>query len=572
MTDFDYTTDVLIVGSGAAGLVAALTADDHGLETLVVEKSAKIGGASSYSGGGLWIPNNHVIKRAGIEDSFEEAITYMEDVIEDVGPASSRERKVAFLERGPEMVEFLERLGFEWVAGTGYSDYYPDRPGGKAEGRGIEGKIFNAKRLGEWQQHLLLNPMTPPLPMYTNEVNSFALAGATLKGFRTAAKVIGLRFAGRKLLGQDPMTNGRSLVGQLLLLNVQRELPIWRESPLIELIQDGDEITGVVVERKGRRVRVKARRGVILAAGGFARNAEMRAEYQPQPSSTEWTSVPPGDTGDAVRAGIEVGADTALMDDAWWGPTMVDPSDGTPLFMLWERALPHGIIVDSKGERFMNEAESYVDAGHHQYERNGVEPAIPAWLVVDARHRRRYPMGSMLPGFTPKSAYESGMVVKASSLGELAGKIGVDAAGLSETVSRFNEMAEKGVDRDFGRGRTAYDQVYGDPSNKPNPNLGTLEKAPFYAVKVWPGDLGTKGGLLTDEHARVVDKEGSPIKGLYAAGNTTASVMGRTYPGPGSTIGPATTFAYIAALHLSEEADGRDSKTRRDEATQRSPA
>jgi 3-oxosteroid 1-dehydrogenase len=560
MSSFDRTVDALIVGSGAAGLVAALTADDEGLSTLIVEKSEKIGGASAYSGGGLWIPNNHVIKRAGVNDSLEEALTYMETVIEDVGPASSKERKLAFLRQGPEMVQFLERLGFQWVAGLGYSDYYPDKPGGKAEGRGIEGKAFDVGRLGQWRQHLLMNPLTPPIPIYTNEVGRFALVAKTPAGFLTAVRAVGGRMLGGRLLGKRLMTNGKSLVGQLLYLNLQRNLPIWRASPLVELIVEDGEVLGAVVEHDGERVRVRAQRGVLLCAGGFARNGLMRATYERAPTSTEWTSVPPGDTGDAIRAGVDLGAATALMDDAWWGPTLVDPATGTPSFILWERSFPHSIIVDSSGQRFMNESESYTDAGHHQYDRNQTVPAIPAWLIVDARHRRRYPMATLPPGLTPKSALKSGFITKARSLPELANMIGVDPAGLHSTVTRFNEMARHGVDEDFDRGRTAYDHVYSDPSHEPNPNLGTIERSPFYAVKVWPGDLGTKGGLLTDEHARVLREDGQSIRGLYAAGNTTASVMGRTYPGPGSTIGPATTFAYIAMRHLAKASAAADAK------------
>jgi 3-oxosteroid 1-dehydrogenase len=453
------------------------------------------------------------------------------------------------------MVAFLERLGFEWLPGLGYADYYPDKPGGKAEGRGVEGKVFDVKRLGAWREHLLLNPLTPRIPLYTNEVGKFALMAKTGAGFMTAVRAVGGRMIGRRLLGQIPMTNGRALVGRLLELNLQRNLPIWRSSPLVELIVQDGAVLGAVVERDGQRVRVRAQRGVLLCAGGFAKNAQMRETYEQAPTSTEWTSVPPGDTGDAIRAGIDIGAATALMDDAWWGPTLVDPATGTPSFILWERSFPHAIIVDAAGERFMNESESYVDAGHHQYERNQTVPAIPAWLIVDARHRRRYPMATLPPGFTPRSAFKSGFITKAPTLDELARKIGVDPAGLTRTVKRFNEMARTGVDEDFDRGRTAYDHVYGDPSNQPNPNLGPIEQAPFYAVKVWPGDLGTKGGLLTDEHARVVRESGEPIPGLYAAGNTTASVMGRTYPGPGSTIGPATTFAYIAMRHVAGETE-----------------
>lgn len=543
----EHETDVLIVGSGAAGLVASLRAHARGLRTLVVEKSEKIGGASAYSGGGLWIPDNHVSKAAGLADSFEEALTYMESIIGDAGPASSRERKVAFLENGPRMVRFLEELGFRWVAAAGYADYYPDKPGGKELGRGIEGRVFDARRLGEWRQHLLMNPLSAPVPIYTAEVSRFVLMVCTLRGFFTAVWVLLVRMLGRRLLGQIPMTNGKSLVGQLLLLNLRRKLPIWRSSPMLELVVQDGRVVGAVVEREGQRIAVRASRGVLLCAGGFAKNQEMRETFEEAPVSVAWSSVPPGDTGDAIRAGVGIGAATALMDDAWWGPTLVDPASGKPSFILWERSCPHSIIVDASGSRFMNEAESYVDAGHHQYERNRTVPAIPAWLVVDARHRRRYLMASLPPGSTPKSAIHSGFIVKADSLDELARKIGVDPGGLAKTVARFNEMARRGVDEDFGRGRTAYDRLYGDPSNKPHPNLGTIERAPFYASKVFPGDLGTKGGLLTDEHARVLRTDGTPIPGLYAAGNSSASVMGRSYAGPGATLGPATTFAYIAA-------------------------
>jgi succinate dehydrogenase/fumarate reductase flavoprotein subunit len=548
VSEFDRTVDVLVAGSGAAGLVAALRADWHGLSTLLVEKSDKIGGTSAYSGGGLWVPNNAVTEADGLRDSFDEALTYLDDIIGDAGPASSHERRVAFLTEGPAMIAFLIDQGFRWRRATGYADYYPHRPGGKAEGRGIEPQLFDANRLGAWREHLRMSLM-PPLPMYTNEASSFALMVKTRHGAATAARVVG-RLIGQRLRGHRPLTNGHSLVAQLLALNLEHNLPIWRESPLLELITEDGVVVGAVVEHDGRPQRIRAMRGVVLTTGGFARNPEMRAQYGPAPSSVEWTSVPPDDHGDGIRAGLAVGADTALMDDAWWGPTLLDPATGHPSFILWERSFPHSIIVDAAGARFMNESESYVDAGHAQYERNATVKAIPAWMIVDTDHRRRYPMATLPPGLTPKSALESGYITKASTLEELAGRIGVDPAGLRETVTRFNTMAERGVDEDYGRGSNAYDNWYGDPSVTPNPNLGPIARAPFYALQVWPGDLGTKGGLLTDERARVLDGDGTPIGGLYAAGNASASVMGRTYAGPGATLGPAATFAFVAADDL----------------------
>jgi 3-oxosteroid 1-dehydrogenase len=337
------------------------------------------------------------------------------------------------------------------------------------------------------------------------------------------------------------------LVGQLAYLAMQRSIPIWTNCPMVELIQENGAVTGVVVEKEGERTTIPAK-AVILTAGGFAHNNEMRQKYHPHPITTDWTVANPGDLGDAIRAGIGIGAATALMDDAWWGPCFIH-SKGVSQFMIWERSFPYSIIVDSAGKRFMNESASYVDCGHWQYERNQKVPAIPAFLITDAHHRKYYPLGVGLPGVTPKEYFESGMLTKADTLSELAQKLGVDPKGLEETVQKFNHYAVAGKDPDFHRGDSAYDRIYSDPRVKPNPNLAPLTQPPFYAVKVWPGDLGTKGGLLTDEHARVLDKNGKPIAGLYAAGNTSASVMGHTYPGPGSTIGPAMVFGMIAGRH-----------------------
>jgi len=256
----------------------------------------------------------------------------------------------------------------------------------------------------------------------------------------------------------------------------------------------------------------------------------MRTKYQKAPITTEWTLAPPTDTGDAIRMGMEIGAATALMDDAWWFPMILDPTSGDRIICLFERALPHSIIVDSSANRFTNESQSYIDVGHDIYRRHQDVSAIPAWMILDNNHRRKYPLGNLLPGFAPQSALDS-YVYKGESLDELAGKIGLDPRPLNKTVQRFNDMARRGVDEDFGRGQTAYDLYFGDPKSTPNKALGPIERGSFYAVKVWPGDLGTKGGLLTDEYGRVIDQGGRPIRGLYAAGNTTASVMGRTYPG-----------------------------------------
>ncbi len=543
--------DLLIIGAGAAGLCAALRAHSRGLRPLVVEKSSKIGGASAYSGGGVWIPNNHVSKAAGVPDSVSNALKYLEHLIGDAGPVSSKQRKMAFLTKGPEMVAFLEGIGFKWRCARGYPDYYPDQPGGNI-GRTIEGDIFDLKSLGDWEKYLLLKPDDIGFAGHCDEYRHIPIFKRTFKSFWMFIKIGLFRSLGRKLLGQRPATFGKSLVAQLMFLSKNRRIAIWRQSPLVKLLVENDRVVGALVDGEGTLTSIRAEKGVLLCAGGFARNLEMRQKHAQEPASNKWTMVPSGDTGDAVQAGQNVGAELALMDDAWWGPVFVNPLTGENWFALAERSLPHSIIVDSEGQRFMNESQNYTDCGHAQYNRHKLVPAIPAWFIFDSQHRNKYMLWTFLPGKTPKSSFSSGFITTAETIQDLAAKIGVNEEGLKTTVSHFNEMAARGIDDDFGRGRTAYDNFLGDPTCKPNPNLGPLNKGPFFAIRVWPGDLGTKGGLLTDENARVVGKDGKPIQGLYAAGNTSASVMGRTYPGAGATIGPALTFAFIAADHIAE--------------------
>ncbi|MFZ5443089.1 MAG: FAD-binding protein [Myxococcota bacterium] len=549
MASFEHEFDVVVVGSGAAAFTTALTAKERGLSPVVVEATGMLGGNSAISGGGVWIPNTHVMKRAGQSDSYEEARQYLDLCVGDVGPASSPARRHAFLTRGPEMVKWLEDLGFEWVFGLGYADYYPERPGGKPNGRGIEGRKYDIKRLGKWADKLRFSVRA--IPIYTNEVSKMAVSLRTLQGFFTAARVIGLEATFPRLIGKQLVGLGNALMGRLLELLLARQVPLWLDSPMKDLIIEHGRVVGVELEREGKRVRVGAKRGVMLASGGFEKNAKMRAQYQQAPVTDAWTSGTEGNTGHPIEVARRAGAALALMDDAWWGPTMLNPETNAPQFMLQERSLPFCFIVAKDGKRFMNESESYVDAGHHQYERNRTVEAIPAWQIMDSRHRAHYPFGPAMPGSGgTRKLLASGLLVEAPTLEELAKKIGVDGAGLVETARRFNEFAKTGKDLDFHRGDSAYDRVYSDPTVKPNPNLGAVEKPPFYAAKVYPGDLGTKGGVLTDEHARALREDGSVIEGLYAAGNCSASVMGRTYPGPGSTLGPAMVFGYAGALHM----------------------
>ena len=545
--DWDRIVDVLVVGSGAAGLTAAIAAADEFLDVLVVESTDLWGGTTAISGGGVWMPNNPLMADAGVPDSTEKALTYMEEVIADVGPASSRERKLAFLHAAPEVVSFLAGHGVQWMRSKDYPDYYPDRPGGMI-GRSLEVKPFNTKLLGTWFQASRAAKSGVPAPLMTDDVwelsRAWSTPGGFLRGARFVFRTLGGLARGRRLYGL-----GGALTSSLMNIVRGQQIPVWLSSPLTDLIQDDDgAVLGAVVTHRGRSVRIRARKGVVLGAGGFARNAEWRKKYHGL--DQEYSSAPDGDRGDVIDLVAQRGGALALMDDAWWGPSTVAPGGGVA-FSLSERSMPHSLVVDSSGRRYLNESESYVDFGHHMLERNKTVPANPSWLVMEARHTRRYLFSAIMVG--RKKWMAGGLLLKDDSLAGLAARMGVPEENLVSTVQRFNGFARTGIDEDFGRGNTAYDNYYGDPGVKPNPNLGALEKGPFTAVRLYPGDLGTKGGLVTDADARVLREDGSVLAGLYAAGNTAASVMGRTYPGAGATIAPAMVFGYLAARHAAEQ-------------------
>ena len=549
--EFEHTTNVVVVGSGAAGLTAALAAHDAGREVIVLESMNEVGGSTAKSGGGFWIPNNPYMKACGVDDSNEAALTYLNQVIPEKGPASSKERREAYVKHAPELVTWLEGLGFKAIYARGYPDYYPECSGGCSEGRCVESDLFDPRLLGkQWKDKV----HTIPVPMHTYEANKFTLVLRTWSGFSTTMDIVLRRTILWRLLGKRRVSMGGALIGQLLKMLLDRSVPVWLETPLQSLITEGDAVVGVVAKKWGKSIRIRATHGVMLAAGGFEHNDAMRQQYQQHPITAEWTSGAAGNKGDGIQAGIAVGAAVEMMEEAWWMPTLMPKSGPVPT--LFERSLPYSMIVDSSGQRFMNESQSYVECGHQQYERNKVVPAIPAYLILDSRHRKYYMLGtSMFPRITPKSAYKEGFVTRADSLPELARKMGIDENGLVATAKRFSQFARNGKDEDFHRGESAYDRFYSDPRVKPNPNLGPIDEPPFYALKIWPGDLGTMGGLLTDEHGRVLRKDGSVVPGLYAAGNNTASVMGRTYPGPGSTIGPAMVFGMLGGRHAAARAD-----------------
>ncbi|CEJ93288.1 hypothetical protein VHEMI08887 [[Torrubiella] hemipterigena] len=555
---YDSEVDVLIVGSGAAGLTAALRARFLGLKPLVVEKTSHLGGTSAYSGGCLWIPQNFASIAAGISDSPADALGYMNAVVGDVGAASSPARKLAYLQQGPQMVNFLHQLGFNWVVSKGCPDYYPSAPGAMHSwGRTMEPAVFDLEKLGAWKQYMRVKPRAIP-PLFAYESFSLTKAGSSIGDTATGLLVVS-RGWWKKTLGEQPVTMGQSLVGQLLYLNLGLGNKMWRETSLVGLIQANDgSVLGAQVQQGDKLCNIRARKGVLLCAGGYARNKQMRQTHGPSPSSIEWTNVAEGDTGDAIVAGVKAGAATTLMDNAWWGPAIKDPNTGTYIFALQERSRPHSIIVDQTGSRFMNEAAPYVEAGNNQYRRNQVAKSIPAWLIIDSNHRKRYFLGSLMPRQEPKIGLEAGHIHKADSLDELAVKLSLPPPALQETVTRFNSMAQKGTDLDFHRGESLFERYFGDVKVSPNPSLGGLTTPPYYAVTLVPGDLGTIGGLQTDEDGRVLRKDASVISGLYAAGNTAASVMGRSYIATGATLGPALTFAFVAVNHMAQRSISTD--------------
>ena len=543
----DRSVDLAIVGSGGGGLVAALAAIDLGLEPLVLEKQGKVGGSTGMSGGIIWMPDNPLMRAEGVPDSHEDGLAYLDDVVGDAGPASSPERRETFLNEGHRMITFLQRKGVRFLRCEGYSDYYPNANGGNARGRSIEGVPFDAGNLGRWRGQLWPSlGSSHGLAVLTNELRSVQYFNRSPQAFTVAARVF-LRTRLAKLRRREVLTNGASLVGQLLkaLMDLDRDDCVWTHAAVDDLIVEDGRVVGVRVVRDGTPVDIEARRGVLLAAGGFARNAAMRRQYSgDQPNEAEWTIANPGDTGEVLTTAMGLGAKTDLLDEAWWLP-MTGRFLGTSS-VGQGRQRPRAIYVDSAGHRFCNEANSYVEVGKAMY----ANKAVPCWQIFDEGYCRRYaPTANPFQRRLPPGAVESGAVRRADTLDGLAEQIGVDAAGLVRTVERFNRSAVKGLDPDFGRGQSAYNDCLGDPGHKPNRALGPIDQPPYYATEIYPGDVGTCGGLLTNAQAQVLDEHDQPIPGLYATGNITATVMGRTYPGAGASIANTMVFGYVAARH-----------------------
>jgi 3-oxosteroid 1-dehydrogenase len=558
---FDHEVDVLVVGSGAGGMVTALTARAEGLATLIIEKSRYWGGSTARSGGGAWVPNAPALLREGQRDDPERVIDYVMAIAGDRVP---RSRIARYVDQAPKMMEFLESQsawladGFFWI--RGYSDYHPDQ-GGNVLGRGLWAMPIDRRLLGEEMAslHPGVRRMQLPLGAWITSVDLHELLAIRWGG--PAHKKILLKLAWRilraRVLGERIGASGQALATRLRLTLREQGIDIWRETPMRELLTDGDgRVIGVRAERDGRSLTIRARRGVVLASGGFDHNLPMRARYQPG-ITQDWSLGAAGNVGDGITAGESLGAATDLMEDAWWQPVMPSAADGSLVGLVAERQYPGQFIVNGAGRRFVNEATPYITfcqtvlAGHQ----TGVSH-IPCWQIIDSVAWKRNIIAGHLPGLPmPKPWIKAGTAFTAGSVEGLARQIGVDPATLRRTADRYNGLVDGGHDDDFGRGESAYDRYYGDPSY-PNPNLAHVVKPPFYAFAIVPGDLGTKGGLLTDEDARVLRGDGSVIEGVYACGNVSASVMGTKYAGPGATLGPAMAFGYVAARHIAAHPAG----------------
>ncbi len=549
----EMEVDVLAVGAGMGGMCAALFASLHGLRTLLCEKTDQIGGTTATSAGTVWIPG------ASADDDVTAASRYLEA---ETGNRGSRELRAAFIESGPAALHSLQshtEVKFQLV--MPHPDYHPDFPGWSAGGRAFAAVPFDGRKLG--RDFALVRPPISPfmvlggLMLGRDDIRHFVKPFASLASFRHVAGIVLRHSADRLVFDRGTrLVMGNALVARLLFSLRRAQVPLALRSSLIELLTDGGRVQGAALERDGVRRRILARRGVILATGGFSHSDQLRATLLGK-LGAERSLAFAGDSGDGILAGRAVGA--ALGDAgraAFWMPVSILSRPGSETIyphIFLDRAKPGLIAVNSAGRRFVDEAVSYHDFVAAMVRSHEVVATIPAWLLCDRAFLRDYGLGLVHPGSSNaklRQFADAGYLRTAPSLGALAEQIGVDAEALGETVDRHNRACGRGIDEAFGKGRTMFDRHNGDPDNSPNPCLRPIENPPFFAVAVYPADLGTSVGLRTDQAARVLRADGTAIEGLYACGNDMDSIMAGSYPGPGITLGPALVFAYRAVQHL----------------------
>ena len=556
--------DVLVMGSGAGGLAAAVTAAAQGLRVIVVEKEAVFGGTTAWSGGWLWIPRNPLATRAGIREGIEVPRTYLKN---ELGAQFDAAKAEALLERGPEMIEFFERnTAVRFVDGNRIPDFHTT-PGAGSGGRSVCAMPFDGRELGP-----LIDRLREPLSVTTLKGMALASGQDLAHFYRATRSLRSALHVGRRLAAfawhtlrygrSMHLVNGNALVARLLKSAADRGVDLRTNAKAIGLLRDDARVTGARVAIDGIVHEVRAARGVVLACGGFPHDQARRAQtFAYTPSGREhWSAAPRCNTGDGIRLGESIGAhfDRSLDAPAAWAPVSLVPQPGGDAVAfphLIERAKPGVIAVTRAGKRFVNEASSYHDFISALLDTTPAGEEVCAWLVCDHRFQRRYGLGFSKPFPFPTGPYRrAGYLKRGATLDALARECGIDAASLADTVSAYNQYAKQGSDPAFHKGSTPYNRVQGDADRQPNPCLAPIEAGPFYAVKLLPGSLGTFAGLATDRDARALDPAGRAIAGLYAVGNDAASMMGGCYPSGGITLGPAMTFGYLAGLSLADAA------------------
>jgi len=566
--NWDHEVDFVAIGSGAAGMSAAIRAHDQGSNVVILEASDRYGGSTAISGGVVWIPNNPQLSDRGIPDSREDSLAYLRHITDGVVP---EERLAAYVDESLRIYEYYySHTHVRLDALEAYSDYYPESPGGRPGGRSMEPVPFNGANLGEhFKQLRRPHNQSQVMGKFGITVRE---AHKLLKNTMYSRFLImwrfflwSINFWRRNKYGRDTrLTAGNALAARLRRSLLDRDVALWLNCPAVDLIIEEGRVLGVVAERDGKTIRIRANEGVLLAAGGFEHNQAMRDKYQRTPIKTEWNAGNTYNVGKGIEMGMEAGGAVTLMKEAWWTPVTRVPREEAAWVLVVEKNLPGGIMVNKHAKRFTNEAAPYIDVVLAMY----ANDAVPeCWLVFDAEYRKLYPVGPVAPGYAqPDMALSKrlklGFLTIAPTLAELAEKIKLDPDALQETISHYNGMAARGKDDDFGRGESLADRYYGDSRVEPNPCVRPLGAGPYYAIPVFPGDLGTKGGLVTDAGARVLDANDQPIPGLYAAGNCSAAVMGATYPGAGGTIGPALVFGFVAAESARADANSSSSESK----------
>ena len=563
--NFDHEFDVVVIGTGNGGLTSAICARDGGASVLVIEKSNQYGGTSATSGGGVWIPNNRYAVAENVDDSYDDAKAY----INSVSPDGMIEDDLieTYLEHGPKMIDYLhENSRVKYRNLAHYPDYFPDNPGGKEGNRSMEPEPIPGTDLGDDLNFLRdQHPQTAftmgPIRMNFTQVEGQLLLGA-LPGWKALFAKLFVKYIFdlpmRLFFGWKDrrLTMGNAGIARLILSCKDRDIPIWRNTSMSEIIFADGRVIGIKASKGEKTLNIKANKGVILASGGFEKNQELRERYLPQPTNAEWSAANVHNTGDALNEGLRLNAATHQMDTGWWSTTMKVPGQDKGWLSMVDKSMPGNYTVNKNGERFSNESQNYVSFVNDMFKEyaNG-NPCAPCYMIFDSDFRKNRPCGPLLQASmqpdsrVPKEWWDPSFLTKADTLEELAEKVGLNANGLLKTQQKVNEFSKTGNDLDFQRGDTAYDRYYGDPSVEPNPCLAPLEKGPFYCMVLYPGEMGTAGGLVIDSNARVLDTSKNPISGLYACGNCTTALLPK-YPGPGSTLGPAMTFGYLAAKDI----------------------